>query len=102
MPIQRTTASMPVGASADASQSDIFLHVQTKRAGKLKGEANSPDHQDDILVRSWSWGVSAATAVGAGQRIGRGAYKTRSVYKTLATSTTGLLSALASNDEVKE
>lgn len=84
------------------SDSDIFLHVQTRRAGKVKGEANTAGHEDDIIVRTWSWGVSAPTAVGSSQATARRAYKNLSIVKSLDAATTALFSALATNDEVRE
>ena len=88
--------------SAGAVASDIFLYVKTKRAGKIKGEALAPDHADDIVVRAWAWGVSAASAIGSGQATARRAYKHLTVVKGIDSASTGLLSALATNDEVKE
>lgn len=81
---------------------DTYLHLQTKRAGKVKGECVAPDHQDDITVQSWSWGVSAPTAMGSVQATARRSYKNLTIVKGTDTASTALLSALATNDEVKE
>ena len=82
--------------------SDIFLHVQTKRAGKIKGEASAPDHENDIVVASWAWGMSAGSAVGSGKATARRTYKHLTVFKGIDSASTSLMSALATNDEVKE
>ncbi|MFM2053870.1 MAG: hypothetical protein RL456_1907 [Pseudomonadota bacterium] len=84
------------------SIADSYLHLQTKRAGKVKGEAVAPGHEDDIQVRSWSWGVSAQTAMGSVQATARRSYRHLSFVKHADTASTALLSALATNDEVKE
>jgi type VI secretion system secreted protein Hcp len=84
------------------SGSDIFLHVQTKRAGKIKGESVAPDHEDDILVRSWNWGLAAGSAIGSGVATARRTYKHLSIVKGIDSASTSLMSALATNDEVKE
>jgi type VI protein secretion system component Hcp len=55
--------SLPTGSAA-APAADIFLHVKTKRAGKIKGEASAPEHVDDIVVCAWNWGLSAGSAMG--------------------------------------
>jgi len=89
-------------AASDRSGSDIFLAVQTKRAGKLKGEASAPGHVDDIEVRSMTWGVSSPTAVGAVAATARRQYKHLVIVKGIDSASTGLLSALVTNDEVKE
>jgi type VI secretion system secreted protein Hcp len=82
--------------------SDIFLHVQTKRAGKIKGEATAPDHENDIVVASWAWGLSAGSAVGSGKATARRTYKHLTIRKRIDSASTALMSALATNDEVKE
>src|SRR4051794_14079573 len=92
----------PANPGAAGSSSDIFLHVQTRRAGKIKGEASAPDHEDDILVSSWTWGVSAGSALATGQATSRRAYKHLTICKAIDAASTGLMSALATNDEVKE
>jgi type VI secretion system secreted protein Hcp len=82
--------------------SDIFLHVQAKRAGKIKGEATASGHTDDIVVRSWRWGLNGTAAVGSVQATGRRSYTGLSIIKQVDAATTGLMSALATNDEIKE
>ncbi len=91
-----------VGASGADAASDIFLGVTTKRAGKLKGECTTEGHTGDIGVFAWGWGVGANTAIGSTERTARRAYKHLVFTKGIDTASTGLLSALVSNDEVKE
>ena len=80
---------------------DTYLHVQTKRAGKARGEATSAGHEGDILVRSWSWGVTGNSALGSSNAPGR-SYKQLTVDKSVDAASTALLNALVKNDEVKE
>ncbi len=94
-------STVPSRASS-AGSSDIFLHVQAKRAGKIKGEAVSPGHEDDIIVQSWHWGVAASSAIGSGQATARRSYRGLTVVKLIDTATTALMSALTTNDEIKE
>jgi type VI secretion system secreted protein Hcp len=84
------------------SQADIFLSVQTKRAGKVKGEAVNPGHEEEIVVKGWHWGVAATSALGSTQATSRRAYKGLTVIKQIDSATTALMAALATNDEVKE
>jgi type VI secretion system secreted protein Hcp len=81
---------------------DVYLSVQTKRAGKLKGEARGASHADEIVVHGWSWGVAASSALGSSQATGRRAYKNLVVLKRIDCASTALMSVLATNDEVKE
>lgn len=93
----------PSSSSRPASgDSDIFLHVQTRRAGKVKGEGRAEGHADDIVVRSWTWGVSASAALGNTAVTSRRSYRGLTVVKDIDSATTSLMSALVTNDEVKE
>jgi type VI secretion system secreted protein Hcp len=93
--------SLPTAAAAPGA-SDIFLHVKTKRAGKIKGEACAAEHEDDIVVRAWTWGLAAGSAIGSGQATARRSYKQLAIVKGIDSASTALMSALATNDEVKE
>ena len=81
---------------------DVFLSVQSKRAGKLKGESSAVDHKDEMVVHGWNWGVFSPSALGSSQATGRRSYKNLVVTKRIDTATTALMSVLATNDEVKE
>lgn len=89
-------------ATRGGSSSDIYLHIQTKRAGKIKGESTIAGHQDDIIVDTWQWGLTASSAIGSTQATGRRSYTALTIQNGIDQSTTGLMSALATNDLVKE
>jgi type VI secretion system secreted protein Hcp len=94
---------MPIDSNGSAaSAADLFLHVQTKRAGKVKGEANTQGHVDDIELIGWRWGAQAGSAIGSTATTARRQYQPLVVLKRIDSASTGLLSALATNDEVKE
>jgi type VI secretion system secreted protein Hcp len=98
MPISIPELKVPAGSAG----ADMFLHVQGKRAGKIKGESNSPGHVDDIMLTGWQWGVEARMAPGTlSTRAGR-AYSALTVHKSVDRATTALMAALATNDEIKE
>jgi len=93
---------MPAAPGAARGDCDIFLHVQTKRAGKVKGEARAAGHADDITVSGWRWGLSVSSSVGMTRETSLRSYQALTVYKSIDSATTALMSALATNDEVKE
>jgi type VI secretion system secreted protein Hcp len=93
---------MPTSSNPSARGADAYLHVLAKRAGKIKGECRAPDHADAISVMQWSWGVSASSSIGAQAKTARRSYKHLVITKGIDTASTGLLSALATNDELKE
>ena len=85
-----------------AAGADAYLSVRTKRAGDLKGEVSAKGHENAIEVHGFQFGVAASSAIGSGQATARRQYKHLVVMKRLDSSSTSLMSALASNDEVKE
>ncbi len=100
MPLQIPELTTPANGRDGAS--DVFLSVQTKRAGKVKGEVTTEGHEDEVQVLRWGWGVSANTAIGSNERTARRVYQQLIVTKGIDTASTALLSALATNDEIKE
>jgi type VI secretion system secreted protein Hcp len=93
-----TSALNPVPVAG----ADAYLSVRTKRAGELKGEVSAKGHENSIEVHGFEFGVAASSAIGSGQATARRQYKHLVVMKRLDSSSTSLLSALATNDEVKE
>ena len=87
---------------APAAGADAYLSVRTKRAGELKGEVSAKGHENSIDVHGFEFGVAASSAIGSGQATARRQYKHLMVTKRLDSSSTSLMSALATNDEVKE
>jgi len=87
---------------APVSGADAYLSVRTKRAGELKGEVSAKGHENSIEVHGFEFGVAASSAIGSGQATARRQYKHLVVMKRLDSSSTSLLSALSTNDEVKE
>lgn len=89
--------------SGDAgSAADLFLHVKVKRVGKIKGEASTEGHVDDIELRGWTWGAQAGDAMGSSAATARRQYRPLVITKDIDSASVGLLSALAKNDEVVE
>ena len=84
------------------SSADLFLHVQTARGGKVKGEGTTEGHEDDIALRGWSWGVAAGSAIGSTVATARRSFKQLVVYKDIDSASTMLMNALVTNDEVSE
>jgi type VI secretion system secreted protein Hcp len=87
---------------APVAGADAYLSVRTKRAGELKGEVSAKGHENSIDVHGFEFGVAASSAIGSGQATARRQYKHLVVMKRLDSSSTSLMSALATNDEIKE
>jgi type VI secretion system secreted protein Hcp len=93
---------MPLPMPEQQAASDVFLLVQAKRAGKVRGEVTTAGHTGEIQLLGWNWGVSANTAIGSTERTARRVYRQLVVTKRIDSASTALLSALATNDEIKE
>jgi len=89
-----------VVGSAPAS-ADMYLDLTLRRGGKVKGESLASGHADDIVVSGWSWGVGAAGDAVTGQQTGRRSYRHLVIQKGLDSASTALMSAVATNDEVR-
>ena len=87
--------------TSGASSADMYLDLSLKRAGKVKGESTAAGHANDLVVRGFSWGVGAAGDAVAGQQTGRRSYRQLTITKNLDSGSTALMSAVATNDEVK-
>jgi type VI secretion system secreted protein Hcp len=81
---------------------DMFLHVHSAKAGKIKGESTVPSNLEDILVHGWSWGLQARSAMGSTESLSRRSYSALTVLKRIDRATTGLMSALATGAPIKE
>lgn len=91
----------PIPLEALGSRADAYLAVVGKKQGPLKGEAETPGHEDEIGVIAWRWGVASPTAHGTSQVTGRRVYATLQVDKHVDSSSTKLLNALAMNEELR-
>jgi type VI secretion system secreted protein Hcp len=86
---------------AGGSDAAAYLTVVGKRQGPIKGESQAPGHKDDIGVIAWAWGVAAPTMHGSTAATGRRVYDVLSVDKHVDASSTKLVNALATNEEIK-
>ena len=99
--MNKPDSSTPASASTRGSDADAYLSVTGKRQGPLKGEALAPGHDGDIAVLAWRWGMAAAAAQGATKAAGRRIFGALHVDKLVDASSTKLLSAMASNEELR-
>lgn len=84
-------------APADAAV-EIHLHMQSRRAGKISGEARAPGHVDDIDLTGWQWRAQASVAMNRPACT----CQALTVHRRFDTATTALPWALVRNDEIRE
>jgi type VI secretion system secreted protein Hcp len=93
----------PLNTAAGGSTSDIYLHLQSARAGKLKGEVRAAGHEGDIAVRSWHWGVSRGIHHSpAGLEVSSRTWSELIVVKSIDASSTRMMNEMKSNGTITE
>lgn len=83
-------------------EADIFLQLESQRAGAIKGESTDPAHPGEIQVTDWSWGMTGSPAMGGAGAALKTALSELHVYKRADTATTALMAVMRNNDIVKK
>jgi type VI secretion system secreted protein Hcp len=81
---------------------DMFLRLDSQRAGVVKGESVDATHPNEIQITDWSWGMTSSSALGGSGAAAKTALSELHVFKRADTATTGLMSVMRSNDLVKK
>lgn len=84
------------------AQSDMFLRLEGKATGLVKGESNVPEHPDEIEISAWGWGMSGANALGGGGPSARTALSEVRLHKRTDRASTQLMSVMRNNEIVKK
>ena len=82
------------------AQGDMFLKIDGTRQGAIKGEARDAGHKDEIDVLGWTWGMEGNLI--HGQATAKTAVRELKIIKQVDRATTGLMSALRSNEVLKK
>jgi type VI secretion system secreted protein Hcp len=82
------------------AQGDMFLKIEGARQGAIKGEAQDEQHKDEIDVLSWNWGMEGNLI--HGQASPKISVRELKITKRVDKATTGLMSALRSNEVIKK
>ena len=84
------------------AKGDMHLKVEGKSTGVIRGEANATAHLGEIEVREWSWGMSGASALGAGGTASRAALSELRITKPVDTASTALMAVMRNNEQIKK
>jgi len=76
---------------------NMFLKLTGER-GVVRGEATEPDHEREIAVVDWGWGMTSPSAVGGGAPSGRIRYETLYFIKQADIATTALMNMMYFNE----
>lgn len=84
------------------ANADMFLQVEGQVTGVITGEANAPDHFEEIEVLSWSWGMTGSQALGGRGASTRTALSEMQVSKRTDRASTQLMSVMRNNEVIKK
>lgn len=79
------------------AKADMFLKLDG-----LTGEANAPEHKDEIEILEWSWGMTGPSALSGGGPSARTSLSEIRFSKGCDKATTQLMSVMRNNTKVKE
>lgn len=82
------------------ARGDMFLKIDGTRQGPIKGEAADAGHKDEIDVLGWTWGMEGNLI--HGQATAKTSVRELKITKRVDKATTGLMSALRSNEVLKK
>ena len=86
----------------EISKKDIFLKLESKRGGAVKGESEDPSHRAEMVVLDFSWGMtSVVNTVFSGKETKPAQLELR-IVKNVDAASTGLMSVMKTNDEIKK
>ena len=83
------------------ARADMFLKVEGAKQGQIKGEATDAAHTNEIEVSGWSWGMDG-NAAAFGAKTAHTTLQELVVRKPVDSASTGLMSALRSNEVIKK
>jgi type VI secretion system secreted protein Hcp len=84
------------------AQGDMFLKIEGARQGPIKGEAQDDQHNDEIDVIAWSWGMRAQTAMAGAGRSAKTSFNEIKIVKHVDCASTGLMAAMRNNEPIKK
>jgi len=80
----------------------MFFKVKGAKHGQINGEAQDDKHKGEIEVLSWSWGMQGKPSLGGGGASGKATMRELRIIKNVDKASTALMSALRTNEVIKE
>lgn len=84
------------------AKADMFLRLEGKSTGLIKGESNVLEHLEEIEITEWSWGMTGSSALGGAGAGVKSALSELRLSKGTDRATTQLMSVMRSNEVVKK
>jgi type VI secretion system secreted protein Hcp len=80
----------------------MFLSVKGATHGVINGESQDDKHKGEIDVLAWSWGIQGKPSLGGGTASGKATVRELKVVKRVDKASTALMSAVRTNEVIKE
>jgi type VI secretion system secreted protein Hcp len=80
----------------------MFLSVKGAQHGQINGEAQDSEHKGEIEVLGWSWGMQGKYDLATGAASGKATVRELKIVKRVDKASTALMSALRSNEVIKQ
>lgn len=80
----------------------MFLRVEGKKTGVVKGESTVPEHPEEIEIFGWEWSISGSQALGGAGGGVKTALDELRLRKRADASSTQLMSLMRSNEPIKQ
>lgn len=84
------------------AKADMFLRLEGKSTGFIKGESFVAEHLDEIEILGWDWGMTGSTALGGAGAAVKTALSEIRVTKMTDRATTQIMSVMRSNEILKK
>jgi type VI secretion system secreted protein Hcp len=85
------------------AKGDMYLRLEGKSTGAIKGESNAAPHVDEIEVMAWSWGMAANDSIGfRGKERGGVVFSELRITKGVDRASTALMGVMRSNEAIKK
>src|SRR3954453_21667905 len=80
----------------------MFFKVKGAKHGPIVGEALDNTHKNEIKALTWSWGMQGKPSLGGGGASGKATIRELRIVKHVDKASTALMSALRTNEVIKE
>jgi type VI secretion system secreted protein Hcp len=80
---------------------DMFLKIEGRKQGPIKGESKDASHPDEIDVLGWSWGMDSDVSLQSGLPAGKTSMNELRVVKRVDKASTALMASLRNNEVLK-
>lgn len=84
----------------NAGRADMFLLLEGKSTGPIKGESEDEAHIDEIEVLGWAWGMQGRGMARGGTAVRR-TVKQLKIFKNIDAASTGMMRALDTHETLK-